>query len=47
MRIIPSNGGGEPLVFGEGEREAEGVENVAVGGHSKSSRVSIKAIFDS
>ena len=42
MRIVSSNHRGEPLVFGEGEREAQGVENVAIGGHSKSSRVSIK-----
>jgi hypothetical protein len=46
MRSIPSNDCGKPLVFGEGEREAQGVENVAIGGHSMSSRVSNKAIFD-
>jgi hypothetical protein len=47
MRSIPSNDCGKPLVFGEGEREAQGVENVAIGGHSMSSRVSNKAIFES
>ena len=47
MRSIPSNDRGEPLVFGEGEREAQGVENVAIGGHSKSSRVSIEGALSS